>query len=175
VGLPPLILMTDDARLPDPLAAARALPRGSMVIVRARDASRREALLAALKPVARGRKLVLVVADDPALAAQADGLHLPQTKAKQAAHWRALHPDWIVTAAAHALSVALGVCRADAILLSPIFATQSHPGVAHFGAARGRLIAKALRTPVYALGGIDARNTRSLRGFKGIAAIGALR
>ena len=36
-ALPPLVLMTDDERLPDPLAAARLLPRGSMVIVRARQ------------------------------------------------------------------------------------------------------------------------------------------
>ncbi|HEY0300753.1 MAG TPA: hypothetical protein VGC36_05450, partial [Rhizomicrobium sp.] len=42
--LPPLALFTDDARLADPLGAARALPRGSLVVVRAREAARREAL-----------------------------------------------------------------------------------------------------------------------------------
>ncbi|MDE1938775.1 MAG: hypothetical protein KGI68_07130, partial [Alphaproteobacteria bacterium] len=40
-ALPPLVLFTDDDRLPEPVAAACALPRGSMVVVRSRDAARR--------------------------------------------------------------------------------------------------------------------------------------
>src|ERR1700761_2572916 len=35
-ALPSLILMTDDERLADPVAAARALPRGSMGVLRTR-------------------------------------------------------------------------------------------------------------------------------------------
>ncbi len=45
-GLPAIILLTDDERLSDPLAAARALPKGSMVIVRARQAAQRAHLAA---------------------------------------------------------------------------------------------------------------------------------
>jgi hypothetical protein len=51
--LPPLVLMTDDERLPDPVAAARLLPRGSMVIVRARQSSHRAKLAALLRPITR--------------------------------------------------------------------------------------------------------------------------
>jgi thiamine monophosphate synthase len=36
------------------------------------------------------------------------------------------------------------------------------------------MIARASRTPIYALGGIDAANAASLRIFIGIAAISAL-
>jgi thiamine-phosphate pyrophosphorylase len=173
-ALPALVLMTDDARLADPLAAARALPRGSMVIVRSRDGAKRTQLIAALKPIARARELKLIAADDPALAMKADGLHLPEAKAAQAVHWRARHPRWIITSAAHCLSAIARARHADAVFLSPIFTTQSHPEKAYLGAARARFIARSSPRPLYALGGIDAHNAQSLRGFAGIAAIGAL-
>lgn len=172
--LPPLALLTDDERLSDPLAAARALPRGSMVVVRARDATRREALAQALLALARTRGLTILVAEDAAMATRvgADGLHLPERRAREAAHWRARHPAWIITAAAHALgAVPPGL---DAVFLSAVFATASHPGRMALSAVRANAMARAMMLPVYALGGIDARNAALLHGFAGIAAIGAL-
>ena len=50
--LPALILMTDEVRLPDPLAAVSALPKGSAVIVRHSDANARRTLAETLLPVA---------------------------------------------------------------------------------------------------------------------------
>ena len=179
--LPPLILMTDDERLPNPLAAARRLPRGSLVIVRSRNEVRRTALTHALLALARSRLLLVSVADDPALAiaAGADGLHLPEARLSEAAHWRARCPRLLITAAAHssrALSRA-AYTRADAALLSPVFATQSHRGAATLGPIHARLIACAARLPVYVLGGIDDRNVMRLTGARlaGVAAVGALR
>jgi thiamine-phosphate pyrophosphorylase len=177
-GLPPLILMTDDERLTDPLAAARALPRGSMVILRARKSAQRESLALALRKIARSHDIKLLIADDPALAARtgAHGIHLPQAHARDAAHWRALRPHWMITAAAHSLSSAVQIRHADAMILAPIFATQSHPGGNMLGALRLRRIAQQMRIPIYALGGITAVTARNLTGAKlaGLAAIGAL-
>ena len=51
-ALPPLILMTDSWRLPDPLPALHHLPPGSAVIVRETDPARRRARLAALAVIA---------------------------------------------------------------------------------------------------------------------------
>ena len=172
--LPPLALLTDDERLPDPLAAAAALPGGSLVVVRARDAMRRETLVKEMLAVARHRDLIVLIADDPALAARlgAEGVHLPEQRAHEAGHWRALHPRWIISAAAHGGRAAPAML--DLVMLSPIFPTRSHPGRATLGAARANAMAKTFRTPVYALGGIDASNARLLHGFAGIAAIGAL-
>ena len=174
MALPPLVLMTDDDRLPDPLSAAAALPRGSMVIVRARDAVRRAELAHALLALSRRRDLFVLIAADPALAASlgADGLHLPQARAREASHWRALHPSWIITAAMHAPRATQAAV--DLLFLSPVFPTRSHPDRAALGAARANLIARASCVPVYALGGIDSRNATLLSGFAGIAAIGAL-
>jgi len=173
--LPHLVLMTDDERLADPLAAARALPRGSMVVVRAREAARRAALCAAMLGLERQRALVVLIADDPVLAARlgADGIHLPEARAKSAAHWRALHPRWLITVASHGSATAPHA--ANAVILSNIFATPSHPGRPGLGPLRAATIARATGKPVYALGGIDAQSALRLPpAFTGIAAIGAL-
>jgi len=177
--VPPLILMTDDERLADPLAAAHALPRGSMVVVRARDATRRAALAKAIIWLSRARGLFVLIANDAALAAScgADGLHLPEACLGEAAPQRARHPAWLISASAHSLA-ALGKAMRlpiDAVLLSPVFATKSHPGRTALTLARANLIARAANVPVYALGGVTARNAGLLAGsFTGIAAIGAL-
>lgn len=163
--------MTDDERLPDPVAAARALPKGSLVIVRARDAKRRHALGDALRTQTHG--LILLAADDPVLADCLHGLHLPEAHARDAAHWRALRPHWVITVAAHSPR-GLQAPYADAALLSPVFATKSHPGAKTLTPARARLMAQHALLPVLALGGVTARNAALLPGFSGIAAIGSL-
>lgn len=178
--LPSLILMTDDLRLADPLPVARALPRGSLIILRAHEAARRAALATALQRIAKERDLFLLVADDPALAARvgADGLHLPERRMREACHWRARFPRWIITCAVHNERALLTAAhaRADAVLLSPVFATKSHEGAPALGAIRFRALVRAAMIPVYALGGIDAKTALRLdgSGAAGIAAIGAL-
>lgn len=166
-----LVLMTDDSRLPDPLAAARALPRGSLVIARSR--TELEPLARALLELAHIRVLV---AGDAALAVRlkAYGVHLPEARAQEAAHWRARFPHLFITAAAHSLR-ALARDHVDAFLLSPVFPTESHPGAQSLTPVRASLIARQTRVPVYALGGIEARNVTRLSGFAGVAAIGALK
>jgi thiamine-phosphate pyrophosphorylase len=171
-----LVLMTDDDRLADPISAAGKLSQGSLVIVRARDTKRRAQLALRLRQVAWARGLILLIADDPHLARAigANGIHLPEARARQAAAWRARNPRWLITASAHSLTALLEARFADAVLLSPLFPTPSHPGAGALGAARARLIAQAVPFPVFALGGINARNAAQLWGFGGIAAISAL-
>jgi thiamine-phosphate pyrophosphorylase len=168
--------MTDDLALPDPLAAARALPPGSIVIVRAREAQRRAQRALALRAIARARGLILLIADDPHLAGAlgANGLHLPEARTREAAHWRALHPGWLITAAAHSLRAALLATHVDALLLSPVFATRSHAEARPLSAAKARLIARAVPVPLFALGGVTAQTANQLTGFAGLAAIRAL-
>ena len=168
--------MTDDLRLPNPVPAVRALPPGSLVIVRARDPNRRASLAMQLRPVAWARGLILLIADDPQLACAigANGLHLPEARAREAAHWRAKNPTWLITASAHSLRAVLRASHADAVLLSPVFATFSHKGVPPLSPARARAIARGVPMPVFALGGVTAQNSVLLAGFSGIAAISAL-
>jgi len=163
----PLVLFTDDSGR-DWLAAARRLPRGSIVVLRG---AQRTALLEAMRPL----PLRLLVADDPVLAAEADGLHLPQAKARDAAHWRSRHPHWIITISAHSLRALMATSHVDAVFLSPVFATTSHPGTPALNPARAAFMAMQACVPVYALGGINARRAGLLApAFSGIAAITAL-
>lgn len=178
--LPSLVLVTDDDRLPDPLAAANALLRGSMVLVRARDAMRRADLGRAMLKLAHRKELTVLIADDPALAMKlrADGLHLPEARMGEAAYWRTRFPALMITAAAHSFHAILQARRmpVDAVFLSPVFGTHSHPNRTSLTALRANTLARAFGKPVYALGGIDARNAALLSrdAFSGIAAIGAL-
>ena len=178
-ALPALVLMTDAARLADPLPAARALPAGSAIILRHYGAPDREALARRLAAVARRRGLLLLVGEDPALArgVGAAGVHLPERAAAlaRAVRWRAA---WLVTTAAHSPAALrkAAAAGADAALLSPVFATASHPGIRPLGPRRFAALAEASPIPVYALGGIDRARARLLRGSGaiGIAAIGGL-
>jgi thiamine-phosphate pyrophosphorylase len=179
-ALPPLVLMTDDERLPDPVGAARALPHGSMVIVRARQASHRAKLAIALRPIARARRLSLLIANDANLAGRigAAGVHFAQGAAWKAFGWRVRRPGWLITVSAHSLRACGTAARlgADAVFLSSVFTTSSHPGRTALGVSRARNIVCNAPLPVYALGGMDRRRACRLAGsqFVGVAAIGAL-
>ena len=65
---------------------------------------------------------------------------------------------------------------ANAALLSPVFATKSHPGAESLGVAGANALATAAALPVYALGGINLQSAPGLSGtaFAGLAAIEGL-
>jgi thiamine-phosphate pyrophosphorylase len=179
-GLPALILMTDEARVPDPVAAARDLPKGAAIIVRHTDAARRRVMAEALMAIARARGLLVLIAGDAALARRigAHGLHLPEIRASEAAHWKALRPTWLITVAAHSERAlyAGAAARADAALLAPLFPTASHRERAAMGPARFRMLVGRGRLPVYALGGVNGANAAALNDSRacGLAAIDGL-
>lgn len=179
-GLPALLLLTDAGRLPDPIPAMRRLPRGAGVVLRHYEVPERTRLARQLAAICRMRDLVFLVAGDGALAAEvgADGLHLPEALAGRARVWRRRRPEWLITAAAHGLPALLGAgaCGADAALLSPVFATASHPDARALGPLRFARMVRASRIPVYALGGVNRHTAPRLidSGAVGIAAISGL-
>lgn len=173
-GLPPALLLTDHLRLPDPLPAARRLPRGFGIVLRhyavaGRDAMARDLVRLAGRPVLVAGDLGL------ALRARARGLHLPEGGRPPR---RPRPRGFLVTMAAHSLPAlrrarALGV---DAVLLSPVFPTASHPGAATLGPLRFAALVRLAALPVYALGGVTATTARRLMasGAVGFAAIAGL-
>lgn len=179
-NLPSLIFLTDDARMPDPLPAIANLPRGSLVIVRARNAARRRDLAHKAARLAQRHCLMLSIAGDASLAAEvsADGFHLAESEIEKAGRYRSAGKSLLLTAAAHSAQAVLRAHLAGvhAVLLSPVFATQSHPDRPPIGLTRLRTIARASPIPIYALGGVDAENAEQLKNIPlaGIAAIGAL-
>jgi thiamine-phosphate pyrophosphorylase len=167
----PLVLMTDD-RKADWAGAARRLPCASVAVIRGRDRRARLALVEQLHGL-----LPLLIADDPQLATEtgAAGLHLPERRMREAPHWRARRPDWIITASAHSLRPLMHASPLDAVFLSPVFATASHRDARPLTPLRAAFIAAHAPVPVYALGGVTARNALRLApAFSGIAAISSL-
>ena len=166
--------MSDDSH--DVFAAAKALRGPALIVLRSRDDKRRAALAKQLVTLPHR----LLIAGDAKLAADcgAAGLHLPETRVWEMPHWRARHPNWIITTAAHSIAGLLraGMFGADAVFLSPVFATASHPERSALRPAHAALMAAQALVPVYALGGVDARNAALLlhTRFQGIAAISAL-
>lgn len=178
--LPPLILMTDAARLAKPEALFDRLPAGAAVLLRDYDAPGRTALAEALRVATRRRGLMLLVGGDWRLAArvEADGLHLPERQARAGHRFDRARPDWLITAAAHSRAALIAAARAgaDAALLSPVFPTRSHPDARPLGPVRFAALTRGAPLPVYALGGIDGRARRRLGacGMAGFAGISGL-
>jgi thiamine-phosphate pyrophosphorylase len=178
--MPSLVLLTDDERLPDPCAAARCLPPGSLIVLRARDNARRAELANALLKIAQAQSLKLLIAADPQLAARvgAHGVHFPEAMSAEASHWRVRRPQWLITCAAHSMAACMkaGLVGADAALLAPVFATGSHLGRKPLGLFRAAAIARFAPLPVLALGGIGSQTASRLpaMSFDGVAAIEAL-
>lgn len=175
-AVPVLWLFTDWRRLPDPLPAVAQLPRGlAGVVFRHDDDPNRLALGRHLARLCRARRLSLVVAGDPRLAAQLGvGVHL------RAGHWPSpvRSKRGLVTSSAHS-AAELRMARragADLAFLSPAFPTRSHPGVPALGPSRWTALAGAAGLPVAALGGIDGLTVRRLPGHvcRAVAAISAL-
>ena len=172
--LPRLWLMTDERVGGDLLAALERLPRGSGVIFRhyATPPAERRRLFETVRAVTRRRRLLLLLAGSPreAIAWRADGVH------GRSGHVRTAR-RLMRTAPAHGRREAIGAARvkADLILLSPVFATRSHPGAKSLGPIRFGL-ACAKRCGIIALGGMDAQRFKRLRalGAYGWAAIDAL-
>ncbi|MEM8986722.1 MAG: thiamine phosphate synthase [Pseudomonadota bacterium] len=175
---PPLLFLTDVARVPSPERVAEALPPGCGVILRDYDAPERKVMGERLAAICRRRGLVFLVGADMALANDlgADGVHFPEGLYDRIPPV-SLRGDMILTGAAHGpAAIRRAVKKSiDAVLLSPVFATRSHPGASSLGRHRVAAIAGAAPLPVYALGGIDAQSVRRLpHGLAGVGVIGAL-
>jgi thiamine-phosphate pyrophosphorylase len=177
-GAPALFFFTDPQRTPDPIAIARRLPRGAAIVYRHFDAADRLAKARALRRIAARRGLALLIGADGPLAARvrADGVHLPERAGAHAPLLRRRHPGWLITIAAHDARAAARAGRAGAaaIMLSPVFPSRSPSAAGAHGPRTSAAIAARTPCPVIALGGVNARTIKRLRGaFAGIAGIEA--
>jgi thiamine-phosphate pyrophosphorylase len=173
----PLVLVTDPARTPDPVALAATLPRGAAVIYRAFGAEDALTTGLALRAVTTARGVLLLVGADEALAAKlsADGLHLPERRLRDLPRLRARRPEWILTVAAHSARALRSAERAgaDAVLLSAVFPSLSPSAASSLGPLRFAAMIGSVEPPVLALGGVTGRTAPRLlgTGCAGLAAI----
>ncbi len=170
----PRLWLISDARNDAGLERALArLPRGSGFIYRhyhLPDAERL-ARFRVLRSAARARGHVVILADSALTAREwgADGIY-GSPRALWPRRAGLLHLATAHDLAEIGLAARLG---ADAVLLSPVFPTRTHPGGAVLGAVRFRLLARQSLVPVIALGGMTSDRARSL-GWHRWAAIDGL-
>ncbi|OKH87381.1 thiamine phosphate synthase [Thalassospira sp. TSL5-1] len=183
--LSPVMVMSDDKRLPDPAPALQKLPLGSSLVFRHYHAPDRDKQALALRRLCHKLGHLFFVAADMTLALRlkADGLHMPgyTRKTGKTLLECAKKHHLLVSAAIHDMAQLRHMIamqnRIDAAIISPVFATQSHPGAPHLSAKDfGRMAQLAARNQigVYAMGGIDFAHLQRLdqKPICGIAGIG---
>lgn len=177
--LPPLLFVTDPARTPDPLllATAERLPEGAGIVYRSFGSTQAAETAKALKAIAHGRGLKLLIGLDHGLAedCEADGVHLPERAMNKAPHLRELCPHWLVTCAVHGAEALheAETAGVDAALLSTVFPSGSPSAGPSLGPWEFAQLVRATSLPVYALGGVNAHNAPLLKdsGAVGLAAV----
>ena len=160
--LPHLWLLSDERNDAVLESRLRALPAGSGFVFRHYHLSpaKRVARFYALKRICDARGHLMILADSTLTAREwgADGVYGAP---------RSLYPtrgDMIAIATAHDLTE-IGQAyraRADAVMLSPVFPTRSHPCAPTLGPQRFRHLARHARMPIIALGGMTQANARRL-------------
>ncbi len=160
-SLPDLWLLSDprnDELLP---RALRALPRGSAFIFRHYhlDPRSRRARWDELMPLVRegGLLALLSGSDDQAREWGAVGSYGPPEAVGEA-------PELLRVATVHdANEIAhANASGADAVMLSPVFATRTHPNITPLGPERFHALAALAEMPVIALGGMTFERAREL-------------
>ncbi|MFP4615675.1 MAG: thiamine phosphate synthase [Thiohalorhabdus sp.] len=134
------------------------------------------ALGTALREATRARGARLFVNGRPGLARAvgADALHLPEGLPRPPAdQW-----DGPLSVAAHDRAGLERACQVGAafVLLSPLFATRTHPDAIPLGPERFAALAAESPVPVVALGGVTPANAVAARnaGARGVACMDAI-
>jgi thiamine-phosphate pyrophosphorylase len=153
--------MTDARTVAALDASLRALPRGAGVIFRHYHLppDERRTAFARVARLCRAHGLIAVLSGSARQAAAwgASGCYGPP-------ELLAPGPAMLRLATAHSLAE-LGraaTTRADAVLLSPVFPTCTHPGAPTLGPLRFRVLARQSPVRVVALGGMTPRSARRL-------------
>jgi thiamine-phosphate pyrophosphorylase len=182
---PPLLIVTDRRQARRPLAdvVAAAIKGGCRWIsIREKDLPPDEqALLArSLIPAAHAQGARLTIHGDAALAAAAgaDGVHLPAGSDPAAAR-ALLGAQKLIGVSIHTVTEGESIdpSSVDYVLAGPAFETASKPG---YGPELGRkglsAIARAVRVPVLAIGGINTARIADLiaEGLAGVGVMGAV-
>ena len=166
-GLPQVVFITDNKRVPHFETVIASLPNNAAVIIRDYDHPDRYAYAHHIVELCKSCGVTSIVAGDAQLARKvgADGLHLAEYQLSGRRIIR--HNFSIITAAAKSQlsmrrAATLGV---NMVLFSPIFKTQSHRGVSGLGIhVLSRTIMHA-PLPVAALGGINDKTLNRLNGI----------
>lgn len=174
--LPVLLAFTDPARSGDLAALAARLPRGAALVYRSFGAPDRLDIAWRLRRITWRRGVTLLIGADPALAraVRAEGVHLPE---RLAASIPPIRGFGLITVAAHSpRAIAKGLrLHADAVVLSPVLASDSPSAGRSLGVLRTAQLVRRAKGAVYGLGGVDGKTAGRVAatGVAGLAAVGA--
>ena len=170
--LPKLWLFSDERTEVGLSDLAALLPPGSGIVFRHDGLApgQRWRLFRRLMRGARARGLAVLLAGPPALARRwgAGGVHLRQRDAHLARRARRLGLP--ITMPVHDAREARRARRAgaDAVFISPLHPTRSHPGAPALGRAGWLRLARLAKAQPVALGGMTDMRARQLRRASGI-------
>ena len=171
--LPKIIIIFNEDDFDEKKFLNLKIPKESAFLLRSYKAKGRKKIAKQLLKFCKMKKLKLLIASDIKLAEDinAHGVHFPEymIKKKNIINWVIvknikLRKNWIITTAVHSLQ---GIKNAeffdiDAALLSPVFSSKSHPNKKNLGINKFSKIVKKTKLPIYALGGINIKNIKSL-------------
>jgi len=128
------------------------------------------------RAVPTGRQALLLVNGplELALAAEADGIHLPESSPPV----RRPRQGFLVGRSVHSLEAARRAEAegADYLVAGPVYETRSHPGREPAGLSLIEEITRSVRVPVLAIGGVSAGRVEEVvrAGASGVAVISAV-
>ena len=132
-------------------------------------------LVRRLRRATEGQALLLVNGPlEVALAAEADGVHLPE----DAPPVERPREGFLVGRSVHSLAAARRAEAegADYLIAGPVYETRSHPGREPAGLALIEEVTRSVRTPTLAIGGVTAERVDEVvrAGASGVAVISAI-
>ncbi|MEO1029381.1 MAG: thiamine phosphate synthase [Pseudomonadota bacterium] len=171
--LPPVWVLTDPERMPDPVVVAETLPRGWGMIYRHFGAPEKRGISSQLRIATDQRNCWLLIAADPLLAFDvgADGVHWPEAFRRQARKWRGTFP--IMTTSSHSPKALRTASAAvfDGSICSTVFPSRSRSAGHPMGETRFRVLARSAGLPVYGLGGVNSGTAGRIARFAGLAMV----
>ena len=170
--MPKIIIIFDDNVFDKKKFLNLKIPKNSAFLLRSYEVKERKKIAKDLLKFCKMKKLKLLIGSDIKLAKKinADGVHFPEYMIKNnQVDWDFLkkikiEKNLFVTTAAHNIELLKKAecLDIDAALLSPVFKSKSHPGKKNLGINKFKKIMNGTNLPIYALGGINIKNIKSL-------------
>ena len=170
--LPRIIIVFNEKEFNKNFFLKLKIPNGAAILLRSYKIKGRKKIAKQLLKFCKIKKLKLLISEDIKLARDinADGVHFPTYMVKKdIINWSLINKikikkNLIITTAIHN-SKELENAQLfdfDAGLLSPVFPSKSHPNVKSLGIRKFSKLVDKSDLPIYALGGINAKNIKSL-------------
>ena len=170
--LPRIIIVFNEKEFNKNFFLKLKIPNGAAILLRSYKIKGRKKIAKQLLKFCKIKKLKLLISEDIKLARDinADGVHFPTYMVKKdIINWSLINKikiknNLIITTAIHN-SKELENAQLfdfDAGLLSPVFPSKSHPNGKSLGIRKFSKLVDKSDLPIYALGGINAKNIKSL-------------